>query len=123
MRMCHFWAQNGPFALNKFFGVQTIVISLIYLLVFFIVQNFKKFLQQIQSYDNAPFLGPKWTICPKQIFLVEITIISLIYLLAPFIMQILKKDSSSGSGVIKMYNLWAQNDPFPQMRIFFQKTC
>ena len=121
--MCHFWAQNGPFALNKFFGVQTIVITLIYLLVLFIVQNFKKFLQQIQSYDNAPFLGPKWTICPKQIFLVEITIISLIYLLAPFIMQILKKDSSSGSGVIKMYNLWAQNDPFPQMRIFFQKTC
>ena len=66
--MCHFRAQNGPFALNKTFLVQTIIITFIYLLALFIVQNLKKFLQQIQSYEDAPFLGPKWSICPKQIF-------------------------------------------------------
>ena len=66
--MCHFWAQNDPFVLNKIFLVQTIIITFIYLLALFIVQNLKKFLQQIQSYEDAPFLGPKWSICPKQIF-------------------------------------------------------
>ena len=67
MRMCHFWAQNGPFSpllkkKNDF--VQTIIITFVYLLALFTVQNLRKFLLQIQSYDNAPFLGPKWFICP-----------------------------------------------------------
>ena len=68
LRMCHFWAKNGPFVLNKFFLVQTIIITFIYLLALFIVQNFKKFLQQIKSYDDVLFLSPKWSICPKQRF-------------------------------------------------------
>ena len=89
--MCHFRAQNGPFVLNKFFLVQTIIITFIYLLALFIVQNLKKFLQQIQSYEDAPFLGPKWSICPKQIFFWKIINIILIYLLAPFIVQNYKK--------------------------------
>ena len=29
-----------------------------------------------------------------------------------------KKTSPSGSRVMRMCNFWAQNDPFPQMRIF-----
>ena len=89
--MCHFRAQNGPFAMNKIFLVQTIIITFIYLLALFIVQNLKKFLQQIQSYEDVPFLGPKWSICPKQIFFWKIINIILIYLLAPFIVQNLKK--------------------------------
>ena len=28
----------------------------------------KKFLQQIQSYDDVPFLGPKWPIYPNENF-------------------------------------------------------
>ena len=28
----------------------------------------KKFFQQIQSYEDAQFLGPKWSICPNEIF-------------------------------------------------------
>ena len=63
-----FGTKMAPFVLNKNFLVQTIVITFIYLLALFIVQNLKKFLQQIQSYEDAPFLGPKWSICPKQIF-------------------------------------------------------
>ena len=87
-----FIRQNfGPFVLNKFFLVQTIIITFIYLLALFIVQNFKKFLQQIQSYEDVPFLGPKWSICPKQIFFWKIINIILIYLLAPFIVQNFKK--------------------------------
>ena len=65
--MCHFRAQNGPFVLNKFFLVQTIIITFIYLLAFFIVQNL------------------------KQIFLWKFINIIFIYLLAPFIVQNLKK--------------------------------
>ena len=68
MRMCHFRAQNGPFALNKIFLVQTIINTFIYLLTLFTVQNFKKNLKQTQSYEDAPFLGPKWSNCPNFFF-------------------------------------------------------
>ena len=87
MRMCHFRAQNGPFVMNKIFLVQTIIITFIYILALFNVQNLKKFLQRIQSYEDAHFLGPKWSICPKQIFFSKIINIIFIYLLAPFIVQ------------------------------------
>ena len=54
---------------------------------------FKKFLQQIQSYEDASFLGPKWFICTQQkmFFLKKMFNIILINLLAPFIWQNLKK--------------------------------
>ena len=54
---------------TKFFLVKTIIITFIYLLTPFILQNLKKFLQGIQSYEDAPFLGPQWSISPKQFFL------------------------------------------------------
>ena len=82
----HFRDQNGSFVLNKHFLVQTILITFVYLLALFTVQNLKKFLQRMQNYGDAPFLGPKWSICPKNL---PHNII-LIYLLAPFILQNLK---------------------------------
>ena len=51
--------------MTKISLVQTIIIIFFYLLTVLIMQNFKKSLQQIQSYEDAPFLGPKWSICPK----------------------------------------------------------
>ena len=57
----------------------------------FILQNFKKFLEPIQSYEDVPFSSPKWAICPEQFFLVQTIIITFIYLLALFIVQNLKK--------------------------------
>ena len=45
-----------------------------------------------------------------------------IYFLAPFIVQNLKKASPSGSRVMRICNVWAQNNPSPQWE-FFQKTC
>ena len=37
-----------------------------YLLVPFTLQNFKKFLGPIQSYEDVPFSGPKWAIGHEQ---------------------------------------------------------
>ena len=88
--MCQFRVKNGPFVKNKIFLVQTIIITFIYVLALFIVQNLKKFSQRIQSYEDVPFLGPRWSIYPQFIFWKIINII-LIYLLAPFIKQIFKK--------------------------------
>ena len=68
MRMWHFRAQNGPFVKNKIFMVESIIITFIYLLALFTVQNFKKFFQWIQSYEDAQFLGPKWPISPNDNF-------------------------------------------------------
>ena len=42
--VCHFWAQNGPFAPNKKFIWKIIKVTIIYLLAPFIVQNFTKIL-------------------------------------------------------------------------------
>ena len=85
-----FSTPKWPICPEQFFLVQTII-TFLYILALFIVQNLKKFLQQIQSYEDAPFLGPKWSICPKQIFFWKIISIILIYLLAPFIVQNFKK--------------------------------
>ena len=50
------------------FLVQTIIITFIDLLALFTLQNLKKFLLWIQSYEDAPFLGPKWSIAPNNFF-------------------------------------------------------
>ena len=71
MRMCHLRVQNGPFVLSKIFLVQTIIITFMCLLAFLIVQNFKKFLQRIQSYEDELFLGPKLSILPQTNILFE----------------------------------------------------
>ena len=56
--MCHFRVQKVNLSWTIFW-VQTIIITFIYLLDLFIVQNLQKFLQPIQSCEDAPFLGPK----------------------------------------------------------------
>ena len=112
--MCHFWAQNGPFVLKMIFLVQSIIATFIYLLTLFIVQNFQKFLKRIQSYVDAPFLGPKWSICTPKIFLENYEYHSHI---SPFHCVKFKKNCSGGSRNM-VCNFWAQNGPFLQMRIF-----
>ena len=77
----------------------------------------KKLFQWIQSYEDALFLGPKWSICP-QFFFLKIINISLIYLLALFIVQNFKKNSSCRYRVMRVCNFWAQNGPYPEMRNF-----
>ena len=89
-----------------------------YLLAPFILQNFKK-APELWACDifRPKMVHLSWT----KFFLVQTIIITFIYLLALFIVQNLKKNSSSGSRVMRMRNFWAQNGPFPQMRIFFRK--
>ena len=74
----------GP---KQIFLVQTIIITFIYLLALFIVQNLKKFSQRIQSYEDAPFLGQKRSICPPFFFFLKI--INIILFLS--LCQIVKK--------------------------------
>ena len=83
MRMCHFQAQNDPLALNKIFLVQNIIITFIYLMNLFIVQNFKKFLQLIQTYESASFLSQNGPFAPEKFFWKIIIVLR--YLMAHFI--------------------------------------
>ena len=92
LRMCHFQAQNGPFAL-KLFLVQTIIITFIYLLTLFTVQNLKKKLKKKFTDPElwgCAIFGPKMVHFPQKSFWKIINII-LIYLLAPFIALNFKK--------------------------------
>ena len=122
MRVFHFRAQNCPFALNKSFLVQTIIITFIYLLALFIVQNLKTFLQRIQSYEDVPFLGPNSSICPKQNFLGEIINIILIYLLDHFIVQNFKKILPADPELWGCTIIGSKMAYFPKSE-FFHKTC
>ena len=66
-----------------------------YLLAPFILQSFKKIIRAnpelwVVIFLGTPFSGPKWPICPEQIFLVQ-AIISFIYLLSLLTVQNLKK--------------------------------
>ena len=82
----------------------------------------KKFLGLIQSYEDVPFLGPKWPICPEQFFLVETIIITFIYLLALFIVQNLTKFLQR----IQSYEdaqFLGPKWPISPNDNFFQKTC
>ena len=116
MRMRHSQPQNGSFILNKIFLVQTIIITFIYLLVLFIVQNLKKFLQRIQSYEDVPFLVPKWSICPN--FFLEKKLISFSSTYWPLSLCKTLKIFYTGSRVMRMYHFGTQNGPLARMRIF-----
>ena len=67
IRMYYFWAQNGPFSPNKFFW-KIFNIILINLLALSLCKILEKFFQQIQSYEDAQLLGPKWPISPNENF-------------------------------------------------------
>ena len=71
---------SGPkwhICLEQFVLVQTIIITFIYLLAFFIMQNFKKFWQRIKSCEDVPSLGH----LPQPKIFRKIINIALIYLL------------------------------------------
>ena len=61
----HFWDQNSPFVLNKIFLSINYCYYFQLPMTFFNVQNLKEILQWMQNYDDATFLGPKWSIYLK----------------------------------------------------------
>ena len=92
IQMCHFRDQNGPFVMNKIFLVQTIIITFIYLLALFTVQNLKKFLPRISRVLRmCHFWGQNGPFAPNKSFFWKIINIILIYLLAPLTGQNFKK--------------------------------
>ena len=52
---------------TKFFWYKTLLLSSTYW-PFSFCKIYKKFLQQIQSYEDTPFVVPKSSICPEKIF-------------------------------------------------------
>ena len=67
--MCHFWVQNDPFVLNKYFwDANHCYYFHLPIGLFHIVQNFKKFSLWIQSCEDMQFLDPKWTISRNENF-------------------------------------------------------
>ena len=92
MRMRQFWAQNGPFAPNKHFLEKKLSksFSSTYWSLS-LCKISKSFLKRIQNYCRAPFLGPKWPICPNGNFFAE----NLLKILVPFIHAYLYAKSQS----------------------------
>ena len=81
-----------PICHEQFFLVETIIITFIYLFALFIMQNLKKFLQQIPELRECAIFGPKMVHLPqKKFFFWKIINTILIYLLDPFIVQNFKK--------------------------------
>ena len=78
----------------------------------------KKFLEPIQSYEDVPFSGPKWSICPEQNFFGTDHYYYPNLPIGPFHCAKFKKNSYNRSRVMRVRNFWAQNGPFPQIRIF-----
>ena len=103
-----------------FFSQKTTNKIFMYPLAPFILQNLKKILEPTLSYDNVPFLGPKWPICPEQNFLG--TNHYYFYLpIGPFHCLKCKENSYSRSRVMRMHHFLARNGPFAPNKIFFGK--
>ena len=101
-----------------FFSRKTTNKILMYLLAPFILQNFKKILRAHPKLWGCATFGPKmahlsWT---KFFWYKPLSLLSSTYW--PFSLCKILKNSSCGSTVMRMRNFWAQNGPFPQMRIF-----
>ena len=73
MRMCHFRTQNTPICPEQNFLAQTIIITFIYLLAFFISQNLKKILSADPELWLCPIFGPKMAHFPKLEFFFQKT--------------------------------------------------
>ena len=122
MGTCHFRGRNGPFVLNKSVLVQTIIITFIYLLALFIVQNFQK-----NSYSRSRVMRTRH-FCVQNgpfdlnnFFLEKIMNIIFIYLLTPFIVKKILKILTADPVLWRCATFWAIENPFAKMRFFFRK--
>ena len=75
---CAIFGPKIPqFVLNKIFWYKPLLLLSSAYWPFSLGKIQKKLLQRIHSYVDAPFLGPKWSICPKQFFFFRKLLISL----------------------------------------------
>ena len=115
--MCTIFGTEWPICPEHNFLVQTIVVTFIYLLALFVVQNLKNSYNGSRIMTLHHVLAQSGEFAPNNFFLVIYYYHSHLPI-NPFHCAKLKKNSSSGSRVMRMCNLWAQNGPFPQIRIF-----
>ena len=120
--MHHFWPPNGSFAPKFFFWKKIINIIFIYLLASFILQNLKKILKANPDLWGCSTFGSKIPQFVLNKFFWHKPLLLLSSTYWPFSLCTILKNSSSRSRVMRMCNVWAQNGPFPWMRIFFRKS-
>ena len=89
------------------------------LLAPFISQNLKKLLWPIQSYEDVPFSSPKWPTCHEQNFFGTNHYYYFPLPIGHFHRAKCKKNSYSGSRVVRMCHFRTQNGPFAPNKIFF----
>ena len=66
------------------------------------------------------FLGPKWSICPKQAFLEK----SILFSSTDWHISLCKISKNPYNGprvIMRMHHFWIQNEPIHPNRIFFKK--
>ena len=105
---------------NYFFSQKTLIkFSCTYQPLSF-CKIFKKFLGLIQSYEDVPFLSPKWPTCPEQIFFWHKSLLLLSSTYWPFSLCKIFKNSYCESRVMRMHHFWAQNGPFAPNNFFWK---
>ena len=83
---------------------------------------FKKILGPIQSYEDVPFSGLKWLTCHEQKNFGTNYYYYFHLPVGPFHCAKFKKNSYSGSWVMRMHHFWDQKSPFaPNEKKFFGK--
>ena len=105
---------------RKFFCVETIIITFIYLLALFIVQNLKQILTADPELRGCAIFGPKIVHLPQTTFFWKIIKIILIYLLAPFIAQNFKKILPADSGLWRCTTFGPKIAHFPKWASFWE---
>ena len=81
----------------------------------------KKFLGLIQSYEDVPFSGPKWPICPEQIFFGTNHYYYFHLPIGPFYCANFFKILTVNPELWGCPIFWVQNGPFAQNKKFLEK--
>ena len=111
--MCHFQPQNGPFVLKKFFFGTNHYYCFHLPIGPFHGARFEAILTVDPELWECAIFGPKMVHLPPIFFGKSIKSFSSTY--QPLLLCKIR------SRVMRMRNFLVQNDPFPQMRIFFRK--
>ena len=123
-RMFHFWVRNDPFALNTFVLVQTIIITIIYLLALSVSKIFKKILPAAPESWGHTILESKTVPLSQTNFFFGKNYEHYFHIsTGPFYCEKFLKNSYSGSRVMKMHHFLGHKWLICNNENFFQKTC
>ena len=112
-----------PFVVKKFFWYKSLLLLSSTCWRFSLCKILKNSDSRRRVMRMTPFLGPKWSICPKQFFLGKNYYYFFHLPISSFHSAKFKKNSSSRSRVKRMRNFGAKNGPFSPNEDVFQKSC